>query len=151
MEEEIEHNCGIVVAHTLHNTYSFIKSLQHRGREAAGIAAISNNKIDVIKWAGLVDAFDLEDLVHLFPLGADYHTYMAHVRYATRGRKDRILEDAHPHVIGGRIVHKGDHIFIYDCDAAIIENGQTDISLLESVINKDLLPLQLLIKEKKIL
>jgi len=139
MGEIIEHNCGFAVAHTLHNAYNFAKSLQHRGREAAGIAAIGNDRIDVIKWIGLVEAFDLEDLLDLFPLGSDYHSYMIHVRYATRGRKDRILEDAHPHVIGGKVVHKGDHIFIYDCDAAIVENGQTEISLLEDSINKEFL------------
>ena len=36
MGEEIKDNCGIALAHTLHDTYSFIKSLQHRGREAFG-------------------------------------------------------------------------------------------------------------------
>ena len=91
MSEEISHNCGLCVAHTLHDAYSMIKSLQHRGREATGIAAIGDNKIDVIKWKGPVDRFDLVDLHKMF-LSPDYHTYMTHVRYATRGRKDMILE-----------------------------------------------------------
>ena len=49
---------------------------------------------------------------------------MAHVRYATRGRKDSLLEDAHPHVIGGEAFVDDSHILIRDCDAAIVHNGQ---------------------------
>ena len=40
MGDDITHNCGFCVAHSLHDAYSFIESLKHRGREAAGIAAI---------------------------------------------------------------------------------------------------------------
>ncbi|MFH1054255.1 MAG: hypothetical protein V1740_07590 [Candidatus Woesearchaeota archaeon] len=125
MGEFVRHNCGLVVTHTLHDTYSMIKSLQHRGREAAGIAAIGNNRIDVIKWIGPVNTFDVVDLHKVFPCG-DYHTYMAHVRYATRGRKDKILEDAHPHTIGGTINNRKNHIFISDCEAAAVHNGQVN-------------------------
>ena len=39
---DVSHNCGLAVAHTLHDTYSLIKSLQHRGREATGMAAIGS-------------------------------------------------------------------------------------------------------------
>ena len=41
-EEVIQSKCGLCVAHTLHDVYSFIKDLQHRGREACGIAAIGD-------------------------------------------------------------------------------------------------------------
>jgi len=125
MPEMIRHNCGLCVTHTLHDAYSLIKSLQHRGREAAGIAAIGNNRIDVIKWKGQVNRFGLTDLYKIFP-SQNYHTYMAHVRYATRGRKDMILEDAHPHTIGGRREDRGNHILIWDCDLAGVHNGQVD-------------------------
>ena len=57
MEDAVRHNCGFCVAHTLHDAYSFIRSLQHRGREAAGIAAVGEGRIDVIKWAGGVDRY----------------------------------------------------------------------------------------------
>src|SRR3989338_6336675 len=123
MPEKISHNCGFCVAHTLHDAYSLIKSLQHRGREATGIAAVGTNRIDVIKWKGPVDRFDIIDLYKLFP-STQYHTYMAHVRYATRGRKDRILEDAHPHVIGGNLEDRGSHTIITDCEIAGIHNVQ---------------------------
>lgn len=134
MIEQIRHNCGICVAHSLHDAYSLIRRLQHRGREAAGIAFIGDGRIDAVKWVGNVDRFDLEDLHKIFP-GHRYHTYMAHVRYATRGRKEQeqILKDAHPHVVGGELYHRGDHIFVMGCDKAIVHNGQVERRFLEGV------------------
>lgn len=120
---EISHNCGFCVTHGLSDAYSFIKDLQHRGREAAGIAAIGD-RIDIMKWKGTVDAFDVEDLYKIFPAPV-YHTFMAHVRYATRGRKEEILRDAHPHVIGGEVAQMdGDHVIVRGCEAAVVHNGQ---------------------------
>jgi len=137
----MRHNCGICVCHTLHDAYDFISSLQHRGREAAGIAFIGKGKIDVIKWVGTVTSFDLKDLYKIFP-STSYQLYIAHVRYATRGRKDKLLEDAHPHVIGGDKYSGHNHEIITNCDAAIVHNGQIDSSsscdtkaLLESFID----------------
>lgn len=121
---DTRHNCGWSLARTLQDAYSFNKSLGHRGREAAGIAAIGDNRIDVIKWAGPADRIDVTDLFKIFP-GHNYHTFITHVRYATKGRKDQILLDAHPHVIGGKVYDKGSHIIITDCEAAIVVNGQT--------------------------
>ncbi|MEE2627911.1 MAG: hypothetical protein VX670_05435 [Candidatus Latescibacterota bacterium] len=125
MTEFVRHNCGFCVANTLHDAYRFIHSLQHRGREAAGIAAVGDGRIDVIKWKGGVSTFDVTDLHKIF-VSPNYHTYMAHVRYATRGSKDKILEEAHPHVIGGRIENRDNHILIWDCDMAAVHNGQVD-------------------------
>jgi len=119
----LKENCGLCVAHSLHDIYSFIKSLQHRGREATGIAFIGNKRIDVIKWVGKVEMFDLEDLYKIFNIN-EYHTFFAHVRYATRGRKDKILEDAHPHTIGGIEERRGGHTIIRDCDLVGVHNGQ---------------------------
>ena len=137
MAEVVRHNCGLTVAHSLHDAYRFIHSLQHRGREAAGIAAVGDGRIDVIKWKGGVSRFDVTDLHKIF-LSPNYHTYMAHVRYATRGSKDKILEEAHPHVIGGTIEHRDNHILIWDCDMAAVHNGQID-----RVFFQDLAPLHL--------
>jgi amidophosphoribosyltransferase len=123
MSEILEHNCGLVVAHTLPDAYQMIHSLQHRGREAAGIAAIGERRIDVLKWRGNVSQFDIEDLHKIFP-GSEYHTFLAHVRYASRGRKEEILEDAHPHTIGGSWEDHGSHLYIRNCDAAMVHNGQ---------------------------
>ena len=126
MEEVIQSKCGLCVAHSLHDAYSFIKDLQHRGREACGIFAIGDT-IDVIKWVGNVTKVDLIDLHKIFP-ASNYHTYGAHVRYATKGKEDKILEEAHPHTIGGKIENRGDHIIIRDCDAVAIHNGQVNFS-----------------------
>jgi amidophosphoribosyltransferase len=123
MVDEVRHHCGFCVAHTLHDAYRFVRALQHRGREAAGIAAVGDGRIDVIKWSGGVDRFDVTDL-HKILYSPNYHTYMAHVRYATRGRKDKILEDAHPHVVGGQVEHRGNHMLIWDCEMAAVHNGQ---------------------------
>ncbi len=129
--EDIRHNCGLAVTHTLHDAYKMLRSLQHRGREAAGIAAVGN-RIDVIKWKGSVSTFDIVDLSKIFP-GDSYHTYMVHVRYATRGRKNRVLQDAHPHVIGGKRIDRGNHIITMDCEIAGVHNGQVDKKYLNGV------------------
>ena len=137
MSEEIGHNCGLCVTHSLRDAYLFIQSLQHRGREATGIAAIGNERIDVVKWKGPVNTFDLTDLYKIFP-SHDYHSYMAHVRYATRGRKDQILKDAHPLVIGGKEENRGNHILIRDCELVGVHNGQVNEEYLGEV-DKDTL------------
>ncbi|MFW6230741.1 MAG: hypothetical protein ACOC32_01825 [Nanoarchaeota archaeon] len=124
-----ENKCGICLTHSLHDLYSFLKALQHRGREAVGIAGISRDRIDVMKWAGPLQTFDLKTIIHNFhqiTRGHSHKTFLGHVRYATRGRKDRILEDAHPITIGGKEIHRGNHTYILDCDAIAIHNGQID-------------------------
>lgn len=137
MSEEIRHNCGMCVSHTLHDNYNFIRSLQHRGREATGMVAVGYNRIDAMKWEGAVTRFDIVDLHKIFP-SEEYHTFMAHVRYATKGRKDRLLQDAHPHVIGGEIECRGDHIIIRNCEMAAVHNGQVDMRYFEGMDLKDL-------------
>jgi amidophosphoribosyltransferase len=132
MSENISHNCGLCVTHSLRDTFLFIQSLQHRGREATGIAAIGKERIDVVKWKGPVNTFDQTDLYKIFP-SHDYHSYMAHVRYATRGRKDKILEDAHPHVIGGKEENRGNHILIGNCEVVGVHNGQVNEEYLGEV------------------
>ena len=136
MDEAISDKCAIVVAHTLHDVYGFMKDLQHRGREAAGIAAIGDT-IDVLKWIGPVSYFDLEDLHKIFP-GSAYHTFLGHLRYATKGRKEHLLQDAHPHAIGGEFLERGDHLLIRDCQAVIVHNGQVNVPDLEGIVTEKL-------------
>ncbi len=137
MTEIIRENCGIVLSYSLADAYNEIKLLQHRGQEAAGIEGFNGNGIDSVKWAGSVDAFSLDNLDKLLP-GRDYKIYAAHVRYATKGRKDRLLQDAHPHTIGGDRIDRGNHIITRRAKKSIIHNGQIDPHFLKKV-NKSLL------------
>lgn len=139
MSDVLDHKCGVVLAYTLHDAYAMMAELQHRGREAAGIAAIGPDRIDVLKWIGRVRDFDRGDLHRIFP-GKKYHTFIGHVRYATKGRKnpEEILVDAHPHVIGGNVVQHGTHQLVLDCEMAMVHNGQVDVSSLERIVRGEL-------------
>ncbi|MBN2101913.1 MAG: hypothetical protein JW716_03515 [Candidatus Aenigmarchaeota archaeon] len=124
MSEFIGHNCGIAITYTLHDAHNFLYSLQHRGRDAAGIAAVGDT-IDILKWQGSVKRFDLAELHKHFPDGR-YQYFIAHNRYATRGRKDRVLQDAHPHHIGGKVTDYGTYIIVRGAKKAIVHNGQIE-------------------------
>src|SRR3989338_528298 len=134
MDEAIQSKCGLCVAHSLHDVYSYGKDLQHRGREGFGIAAIGPGGIDVLKLKGVVSDAKLKNLLGIFPANR-YDLYMLHVRYATQGREDRILEDSHPHVIGGTTSDYGSHIHIRGCESVMIHNGQAD---LEGIANDEI-------------
>ena len=125
MGEHVSHHCGLCVTHTLHDAYSFIKTLQHRGRDAVGLAGIGHDRIDALKWIGTVETMDLVDLHKIMP-SSGYHTFLAHVRYATNGSKQRLLVDAHPHVIGGAVADNGSHVIYTDCDAVAVHNGHVE-------------------------
>jgi len=130
--EKVKDNCAIVLSRNLHDGYSMIQSLQHRGREACGLFAFGKS-ITAVKWAGTVRMFDLVDLYRIFDR-KEIYWWGFHVRYATRGRKQEILKDAHPHVIGGRVIDNGNHVIIENCDMAIIHNGQVETAgLLQSI------------------
>lgn len=139
--EEVSHHCGIWVAHTLHDCHNFGKSLQNRGRDTMGIVARGHDRIDALKWIGDTDQFDIFDLHKIFP-SEHYHTYLGHVRYATQGAKESgmemLLQEAHPHVIGGTAEYRGNHIIIRDCDAALVHNGQVDAAFLKEVPQESL-------------
>lgn len=126
MEGEVQSKCGWCLTHTLHDAYSFIKSLGHRGREGWGIGAIGETRIDVLKIRGPVGNISLDDLPKIFPAD-QYHTYVAHNRYATKGREDRVMQDSHPHAIGGRIIAHDNHILVRNCEALVVHNGQADM------------------------
>ncbi len=134
MSEIIEDHCGIIVEHSLHDAWSSAQAQGHRGREATGLVAVADDRIDAVKWEGTPTKLDfhLAELHRLFP-GRNHHTFLGHVRYATRGRKDKILEDAHPHTVGGTVEHRGNHILTLDCDAAIVHNGQVSEEYLTAV------------------
>lgn len=139
VDDLIRHNCGFVVAPTLPIAHDLLNGVQHRGKEATGFSFFRHDgKIDVVKWRGPVSQVEVEDLMKIFRRER-YHTVAGHVRYATRGRKDKILQDAHPHTIGGTFEvssHNPNLIFERDCQAAIVHNGQVDTELLDFDPNK---------------
>ena len=127
------HNCGIYVGSTLHDTYNGLKEVQHRGREVAGIGAVRyDGLIDVLKWVGKVTDFSLKNMHHIFPADK-YWKFLGHVRFATKGRKEFILQDGHPQVQGGIADYRGDHVIIRNAERMIVHNGQVNSPHLTSI------------------
>ncbi|MFP4189439.1 MAG: hypothetical protein ACLFSL_00205 [Candidatus Woesearchaeota archaeon] len=140
MGEILENRCGVCMSHNLHDAYSYMGAQEHRGRDGAGIGAKGKGRIDVIRWAGKVSSVSLEKIVNMFseinPEGIDgYDFFIGHNRYATRGRKEKVLEDAHPFAKGGRKINNGSHMFQLDCDAVCIHNGQIDSSEISDILD----------------
>lgn len=132
MGELIEHNCLLAVAHNLHDAYAMASALEHRGKDSTGLFAQGNEGIDVLKWKGSVTDFGNKALQRIFP-AEKYHTFGIHGRYRTRGSRDIDLKESHPHVIGGVVEDRGNHIFIRGCEKALIHNGQIEEKYLMGV------------------
>ncbi|MEK6850280.1 MAG: hypothetical protein AABX85_01760 [Nanoarchaeota archaeon] len=132
MGEVIEHNCLLAVAHNLHDAYSIAVALEHRGKDSTGLFAWGENGIDVLKWMGSVTDFGNKALQRIFP-AERYHTFGIHGRYRTRGSTEINLKESHPHVIGGLVEDKRNHIFIRGCEKALIHNGQIEEKYLAGV------------------
>jgi glutamine phosphoribosylpyrophosphate amidotransferase len=137
----VRHNCGIAFAHTINEVYAMGKGIQHRGREAAGLFAMRADPpytIDCIKWLGPLSRFNIGALKAMLPYD-NYKFFGLHTRYATRGRKDRLLAEAHPHVIGGKVFTYSDYEIIHEAEKVMIHNGQVDFSQIDSpLVDKDL-------------
>ena len=135
--EEVKDNCGVFVAHTLHDVYNGIKALQHRGQDTTGIATRKNDgTIDVVRWVGAVSDFSLESLSLIIPEG---NLFIGHVRYSTMKGKDfnSIFQGAHPRVLGGKFIDYSKttttqtkfsqiiypHNIVRDASKAIVHNG----------------------------
>lgn len=125
--------CGIVVSSDLDETFNLTMAHAHRGRDTFGIAAIGNDGIDVVKWAG-PNTFDIADLSRLLSYNKP-HTFIGHTRYRTTGEKerDKILESAHPHVLDGRVEFNDNHVIVRNASSAIVHNGQIDQKYLKGV------------------
>lgn len=75
-------DCNAAAQHA----YFALHALQHRGQEAAGIAAQLEERVEIVKDSGLVsEVFQDEDLDRLSSDRA-----IGHVRYSTTGASDRV-------------------------------------------------------------
>ncbi len=100
--------CGIVGYVGARNAtpvvYDGLKRLEYRGYDSAGIAVIQNDRIEVRREAGKLDA--LRDLLYTQPITGPIG--MGHTRWATHGQANQT--NAHPHLdcTGDLVViHKG--------------------------------------------
>ena len=111
-EERLNEKCAVFGV-SLHSkeavgvTYNGLLSLQHRGQEGAGIAAVHENGIYCKKSIGLVSEIYSKDSLKKFPQA---HIAVGHTRYSTTG--GNTIENTGPFVteyLTGRIVtaHNG--------------------------------------------
>lgn len=128
------HNCGVALSYDLSQLYNELGYSGHRGREACGIAAIGNDGIDVIKWLGTPQTFDLADMSRLLGYNKPY-AFMGHVRYATRGGKgpEALLDAAHPHTLDGHVEIYGNHVIVRNATSAMVHNGQINAKYLDGI------------------
>ncbi len=127
--------CGVFVANSLVDVYRGIKALNHRGKDAAGVARLYKRNdgltIDGIRWLGDVEAFALSDLRSILFSERNINggIFVGHVRYKTHGSSDpeSILIDSHPQLIGGKMVKRRRHLITRDAQTAIVHNGQVDL------------------------
>jgi len=129
--------CGIFVAHSVHDVYKGLKALQHRGQDSAGIAVKNGEGIDLVRWQGLVENFSLGSIVDILGQGS---LFVGHVRYSTSGDKSDkgLFGGAHPRFVGGKVVDNSDfhrpHLIVRGADAVMVHNGNVpDISEGEKV------------------
>jgi len=124
---EVRDECGILLTHSFTDLYEGLSKLQHRGKEATGIAVKDGNNIDVVKWLGKVSNFGdhyLERILNVERLSNP--VFMGHVRYSTSYTSSEDKKDvtkAHPRYRGGTEEVHDKHLIARNVKTAVIHNG----------------------------
>lgn len=115
-----------------------LKSLEYRGYDSAGIALLSNEKIDVIKDKGRVSNLESDSLINTLQSTIG----IGHTRWATHGIPSKI--NSHPHLNNKQtiaVVHNGIIENYNELKAKLLKNNYKLLSETDSEVIPNLIDL----------
>ena len=115
-----------------------LKSLEYRGYDSAGIALLSNEKIDVIKDKGRVSNLESDSLINTLKSTIG----IGHTRWATHGIPSKI--NSHPHLNNNQtiaVVHNGIIENYNELKAKLLKNNYKLLSETDSEVIPNLIDL----------
>ena len=115
-----------------------LKSLEYRGYDSAGIALLSNEKIDVIKDKGRVSNLESDSLINTLKSTIG----IGHTRWATHGIPSKI--NSHPHLNNKQtiaVVHNGIIENYNELKAKLLKNNYKLLSETDSEVIPNLIDL----------